>query len=52
LLARIAARTHDVAAVVRWLEEAVRHGGNLDIARHDRALAELLGDRLREIVGD
>jgi len=35
-----------------WLAEPTRRGGNLDIARHDRALRELLGDRLRRIIGD
>jgi len=35
-----------------WLAETTRRGGNLDIARHDRALRELLGDGLRRIIGD
>jgi tetratricopeptide (TPR) repeat protein len=52
LLARIAARERDAAAAMRWLADAARRGGNLDIARHDRALRELLGDRLRQIIGD
>jgi hypothetical protein len=41
----------DAEAAARWLTVAVRHGGNLDIARHDRALRELLGARLRQILG-
>jgi tetratricopeptide (TPR) repeat protein len=52
LLARLAAQERDAAAAARWLADAARWGGNLDIARHDRALRELLGDRLRQIVGD
>jgi tetratricopeptide (TPR) repeat protein len=52
LLARIAARERDAETAARWLDRAARHGGNLDIARHDRALRELLGDRLARIVGD
>jgi tetratricopeptide (TPR) repeat protein len=52
LLARIAAREHDAAAATRWLERAARDGGNLDVARHDRALRELLGERLPRILGD
>ncbi|HWU87861.1 MAG TPA: tetratricopeptide repeat protein, partial [Kofleriaceae bacterium] len=51
LLARVAARERDADAAARWLSAAVRSGGNLDIARHDRALVELLGDRLRQIAG-
>ncbi len=51
LLARIAARERDAAAAERWIAAASRHGGNLDIARHDRALRDLLGDRLRRITG-
>ena len=50
LLARIAARERDAAATVRWLEQAAQHGGNLDIARHDRAIRELFGDRLPQIL--
>jgi tetratricopeptide (TPR) repeat protein len=52
LLARIAARERDAAAAARWLDQATRHGGNLDIARHDRTLRELLGDRLPQILGN
>jgi tetratricopeptide (TPR) repeat protein len=51
LLARIAARQRDAAAATRWLEHAARHGGNLDIARHDRALRDLFGDRLLQLLG-
>jgi hypothetical protein len=51
-LARIAARERDPAATERWLAEAVRLGGNLDVARHDPALRELLGARLRVLTGD
>lgn len=36
----------------RWLEHAARHGGNLDIPRHDRALRDLLGGRLLQLLGD
>jgi tetratricopeptide (TPR) repeat protein len=52
LLARIAARERDAAASARWLDQAARYGGNLDIARHDRALRELFGDRLPQILGN
>jgi tetratricopeptide (TPR) repeat protein len=52
LLARIAARERDAAAATRWLDQAARYGGNLDIARHDRALRELLGDRLPQMTGN
>jgi tetratricopeptide (TPR) repeat protein len=52
LLARIAARERDAAAATRWLDRATRHGGNLDIARHDRVLRELLGARLHQFVGE
>jgi hypothetical protein len=52
LLVRIAARERNVAAAERWLAHAAAHGGNLDIARHDRALRELLGDRLRRLAGE
>jgi tetratricopeptide (TPR) repeat protein len=52
LLARIAARERDAETAAGWLDRAARSGGNLDIARHDRALRELLGDRLAQIVGD
>jgi len=51
LLARIAALERDTDGAARWLAVAARHGGNLDIARHDRALRQLLGDRLRQIIG-
>jgi tetratricopeptide (TPR) repeat protein len=52
LLARIAAQDRDPEAAVRWLAHAARHRGNLDIARHDRALRALLGDRLAPLVRD
>jgi len=52
LLARIAARERDPATATFWLERATHDGGNLDAARHDRALHELLGDRLGRILGD
>lgn len=52
LLARIAARRRDATAIEHWLERAARHGGNLDIARRDRALRGLLGDRLRQLLED
>jgi tetratricopeptide (TPR) repeat protein len=51
LLARIAAQQRDAATAARWLESAVRNGGNVDSARRDRALRDLLGDRLRQIIG-
>jgi len=44
-LARIAGRAHDLAAAERWIDQAARHGGNLDIVRHDRVLRDLLRDR-------
>jgi len=45
-LARIAGRSRDVDAAAHWVDQAARHGGNLDIVRHDRVLRPLLGDRL------
>jgi hypothetical protein len=51
-LARIAAQERDAEAAARWLQHAARHSGNLDIARHDRALRTLLGDRLAQLVRD
>ena len=51
-LARVAGRERDAAAATRWLTETARLGGNLDIARHDRALRDLLGPNLRQLVGD
>jgi hypothetical protein len=48
----ISARERDAAAAERWFADAVRHDGNIDIARHDCALRDLRGDRLRCIIGD
>jgi Flp pilus assembly protein TadD len=50
-LARIAGRLHDAAAAERWIAQAARHGGNLDIVRHDHVLRELLGDRRLQLAG-
>jgi tetratricopeptide (TPR) repeat protein len=51
LLALITAREHDAGAAARWLKHAARYGGNLDIARRDPTLRELLRGQLPEIVG-